>query len=52
MGNMGYCRFRNTLEALRDCNEHLGDDVANEDEESAREALIKLCEDIANEMAK
>lgn len=25
MANMGYCRFRNTLNDLRDCHEHMDD---------------------------
>lgn len=57
MANMSYCRFRNTLEDLRDCYEnwdHLDnldeDDVPNEDEIKARKKLLSLCEDIAEYM--
>lgn len=46
MGNMGYCRFRNTLTDLRDCNEHLWDDLSD-DEAKARDALVALCAEIA-----
>ena len=47
MGNMGYCRFRNTLSDLRDCHEHLWDEELSSDEEKARRALIMLCKEIA-----
>jgi hypothetical protein len=49
MANMGYCRFENTLGDLRDCYEHLDDDVEelNEYEKRARKALIALCQEIA-----
>lgn len=47
MGNMSYCRFRNTLTDLRDCKRHVGDECADADEEAARENLIELCQEIA-----
>jgi hypothetical protein len=43
MGNMGYCRFENTLSALRDCLEHLDDDGLSESEDKSRARLIRLC---------
>lgn len=43
MPNMSYCRFRNTLDALQDCEEHMDDDNLSEVEKKAREELIKLC---------
>jgi len=46
MSNMSYCRFQNTLNDLRDCWENMEDDLS-EDEEKAKERLIKLCVDIA-----
>lgn len=49
MGNMSYCRFENTLSDLRDCNEHIHDINLSEDEEIARERLIRLCKEIASE---
>lgn len=50
MGNMSYCRFRNTLPDLRDCYENIDDiENANEDELRARKNLIKLCVEIAEE---
>jgi hypothetical protein len=48
MSNMSYCRFHNTLQDLRDCNEHLFDDDLSEEEEKERERLIRLCREIAN----
>jgi len=49
MGNMGYVRFTNTLQDLRDCFEHLYDDDLSPEEERARQRLIKLCRTIADE---
>jgi hypothetical protein len=48
MANMSYCRFSNTLSDLRDCYEHIDDELSPE-EQKAREALIRLCGNIANE---
>ena len=45
MGNMGYCRFRNTLDDLADCNQNF-DDELSEEEEKARLKLVKLCQKI------
>ena len=49
MGNMGYCRFSNTLSDLQDCYENMDDDDLSEGEEKARLRLIKLCRDIASD---
>ena len=50
MGNMSYCRFRNTVEDLRDCCSHLDDDLSeNEDEARARIRLVDLCQRIVNQ---
>jgi len=49
MGNMGYCRFENTLHDLYDCNEYIWDNDLSESEEKARKALIALCREIADE---
>jgi len=48
MGNMSYCRFRNTLTDLKDCEENL-DDIAGLDDEERKAALklIKACQRIA-----
>jgi hypothetical protein len=48
MANMSYCRFRNTLEDLRDCYDNI-DDVESPEEEKARQRLIELCKRIAAE---
>jgi hypothetical protein len=54
MSNMSYCRFRNTLSDLQDCNDHL-DDVneatcdMSEEEKRARKRLIALCKLIAGD---
>ena len=47
MGNMGYCRFRNTLNDLRDCEDVVEEEVEDDKEEKARKDLIKLCKRIA-----
>lgn len=49
MGNMSYCRFRNTLEDLRDCEESMNDEPDSEGEQKARIKLIKLCRRIADD---
>lgn len=48
MGNMSYCRFENTVGDLRDCADHLLDDLS-ESEEQARERLIRICSEIVEE---
>jgi len=40
-------RFRETLNALRDCWDHFSDYVSDEDEHLARRKLAELCRDIA-----
>jgi len=47
MGNMGYCRFRNTLDDLRDCYEHMDDADLDPFEKQAQAALVKMCAEIA-----
>lgn len=48
MANMSYCRFRNTLTDLQDCERHLHDEDALSDyEKRARDKLLKLCRRIA-----
>lgn len=46
MSNMSYVRFENTLRDLRDCAEHLDDELSQREKE-ARERLIRLCQEIA-----
>ena len=49
MGNMGYCRFRNTLEDLRDCYDNLDNNLTDKkDEARARVKLVELCQRIVN----
>jgi hypothetical protein len=47
MANMSYCRFSNTLNDLRDCEQALNDDPPTEDgspeEYRAMKNLIRLC---------
>ena len=38
MANMSYCRFRNTLGDLRDCREHVDDELSS----GERDAFIEL----------
>lgn len=45
MGNMSYCRFKNTLSNLQDCLEHIQDELEFE-ESDAREDLIVVCKAI------
>ncbi len=60
MANMSYCRFHNTLLALRDCKEALQDrdlpKPSNEEEYWAMLRLIEVCGEIqelaANELSK
>jgi len=47
MGNMGYCRFRNTIHDLKDCHEYLWAEDLSPEEERARRNLIMLCKEIA-----
>ncbi len=49
MSNMGYCRFENTLTDLEDCQEHLSDTDLSDEEENAREDLVRVCTEIAEE---
>lgn len=48
MANMGYCRFQNTYRDLKDCADHIDDDVS-EDEEKFRKWLIDLCRGICED---
>lgn len=42
---MSYCRFRNTLSALRDCYENINEPT-NQEELRAREQLLALAQRI------
>lgn len=52
--NMSYCRFENTLQALRECSDALADfdgpdpfDMLSDKEKKAAKKLLKLCGDLA-----
>lgn len=49
--NMTYCRFQNTLEDLRDCQEHMDDSELSPEEMQARKELIEVCWRIAQDYA-
>ena len=49
MSNMSYCRFSNTLSDLEDCREHMDEEPSSAEEKRAKERLIKLCEEIAED---
>jgi len=51
MSNMSHCKFRNTLDDLRDCYESM-DEPLPEDEERARKSMIRLCKKIADDYAE
>jgi hypothetical protein len=54
MSNMSYCRFRNTLNDLRDCANNFDEDDLSDDEHNARRSMIleivELLHDIGAEV--
>ena len=46
--NMSYCRFQNTLLALRDCYNNLDNTDLSKEEHEARKALAHLCQKIVD----
>jgi hypothetical protein len=52
MANMSYCKFENTLSDLRDCYDDLDREDLSPTETKARERLIKLCVEIAENYAE
>jgi hypothetical protein len=48
MANMGYCRFENTVRDLRDCYEHMEDELS-EREAKARRRMIRLAREIVDD---
>ena len=50
MSNMSYCRFRNTLDDLRDCNGYLEYNDLSKEEHEARAKLIVLAMNIVEDM--
>ena len=54
MSNMSYCRFQNTLEALRECRDALSENLdtlssLSEEERSAAAQLFRLCKELADD---
>jgi len=51
MANMSYCRFENTLRDLQDCYHNMDGSLEelSKQERSAKQRMIELCKDIANE---
>ena len=53
MPNMSYCRFRNTLRDLRDCQQHMDESLEDDDDErSARSRLVAVCKEIVEDYAE
>lgn len=48
MANMSYCRWRNTLEDLRDCAENVWETVGSEEEAVAKRKILELCRELAD----
>ena len=48
MPNMSYCKFQNTIIALRDCYYNINDKLSDE-EHAARKILVCICKDIIEE---
>ena len=46
---MSYCRFRNTLGDLQDCQDHLDATDLGPEEERARMRLVQTCREIAED---
>jgi hypothetical protein len=49
MSNMSYCRFENTLGDLRDCYDHIDEDLTSDHEIKARKRMIELCKRIVDD---
>ena len=49
MSNMSYCRFRNTLNDLVDCQYNF-EDITSKEELEAAKRLVKVCREIAEEI--
>lgn len=52
MSNMSYCRFKNTLNDLRDCQEHFDDQDLSKEEHKARIRIYEICKDIVDNFEK
>lgn len=49
MSNMSYCKFRNTLQDLKDCRDDMKAESA--EEKKARKQLLELCQELIEEYA-
>lgn len=49
--NMSYCRFENTVQALKECYDAM-DDELSPDEQKWRKRLVELCAAIADEYSE
>ncbi len=50
--NMGYCRFENTLAALRECVDYANENDLKDlsvSEQKCAEKLLKLCKEFADD---
>ena len=43
---MSYCRFRNTLKDLRECEEAWEEDDLDDEELKARDRMLEICKNI------
>lgn len=48
---MSYCRFQNTAQDLKDCYDHIHDELSPE-ENLARKKIIQLCLDIVSDVSE
>lgn len=49
MGNMSYCKFRNTLSDMYDCLDDMDSELLLPEEARARKRLIELCREIVEQ---
>ena len=49
MPNMSYCRFENTMRDLRDCLDHIHKPCDNTYDESSRQEMIEMFNEIAQD---
>ena len=49
MGNMSYCRFENTMSDLRDCLDHIHKQCDNTYDESSRQEMIEMFNEITQD---
>ena len=49
MPNMSYCRFENTMRDLRDCLDHIHKQCDNTYDESSRQEMIEMFNEISQD---